>query len=249
MILLFSAAASATTLLALIDRKHHRVVIAGDSLLNFRIAGTSTQTCKIVVKPGCTFGMAGLFDKEYPVFHLQELGEEACSVPQDLRHKADAFLDIAKDPSIAVAQYLRDNEPQFFAELTNSNAGELVMVIFAGTQDGKSAIFARGYKLDPSGGIVPVSADVLETNSGIGFFAGANQAIAAYVKSHPKWQKMDRIAAAKKFVQLEIQAHPSWVGPPVSVVTINHLDQEKWVDRGVCAPVAPIENAPPPAQP
>ena len=98
LVLLLAAPVLATTVVALIDRHHHRAVIAADSLLVYKVAGTSTQTCKIIAKPGCTFGMAGLFYKEYPVFHLQELAEQACGLPGDLRHKADAFLDIAKDP-------------------------------------------------------------------------------------------------------------------------------------------------------
>jgi len=233
-VLLFSIPALATTVVALIDRFHHRAVIAADSLLIYKVAGTTTQTCKIVAKQGCTFGMAGLFYKEYPVFHLQELAEEACGLPGDLRHKADSFLEIAKDPVMTVAQYLEQREPQFYAELTNSNGGELVIVVFAGTEAGDASIFARGYKLDGNGGITPVSLDVTEGNNGAGFFGGATAQIASYIKTHPGWEQMDKISAARKFVQMEIKARPEWVGPPVSVLTINHLDQQKWINPGVC---------------
>jgi len=234
LVLLFAVPVLATTVVALIDRHHHRAVVAADSLLVYKVAGTRTQACKIIAKPGCTFGMAGLFYKEYPVFHLQELAEQACGLPVDLRQKADAFLDIAKDPIMAVAQYLRQNEPDFYGALTNSNGGELIMVVFAGPEAGSPSIFARGYKLDANGGIVPVSLDVTEENNGAGFFGGANGQIAAYIKKHPNWQDGDKVKAARHFVQLEIAAHPEWVGPPVSVVTINQLDQQKWVNPGVC---------------
>jgi hypothetical protein len=233
-VLLLSVSATATTVVALLDRRHHRAVVAADSLLIYHLAQTSTQTCKIVTKPGCTFAMAGLFSKEYPVFSLQELAEQACGLPGDLQHKADGFLDIAKDPVMSVARYLQQNEPQFYRELTASNGGELVIVVFAGPEAGSSSIFARGYRLDADGGITPVSLDVTDGNNGVGFFGGANQQIAAYVKVHPNWQDMDKVAAARKFVQLEIAAHPEWVGPPISVVTINQLDQQKWVNPGVC---------------
>jgi hypothetical protein len=234
---------SATTLLALIDRKHHRVILAADSLLLFQAAQTSTQTCKIIAKPGCTFGMAGLFDKNFPVFHLKELADQACSLPRDLKHRADAFLGIAKDPVTEVAQYLREHEPQFYGELTSRTGGELVMVIFAGTENGNSAIYARGYKLDSNGEIVPVSVNVTENRAGAGFFAGSNQAIAAYIKANKKWEKMDSVSAARKFVQLEIEAHPEWVGPPVSIMAINKLDQQKWINPGVCAALPNAEQA------
>jgi hypothetical protein len=78
MLLLFALPVPATTVVALIDRFHHRAVVAADTLLVSKVADTSIQTCKIVAKPSCTFGMAGLFYKEGPVFHLQELAEQAC---------------------------------------------------------------------------------------------------------------------------------------------------------------------------
>ncbi len=233
LVLLFALPAPATTVVALLDRQHHRAVVAADSLLIFKVADRTTQTCKVVTKPGCTFGMAGLFYKEYPAFHLQELADQACSLPGDLKHKADTFLDIAKDPVMAVAQYLQQNEPDFYRDLTNSNAGELIMVVFAGPEVGNASIFARGYKLD-AGGISPVSMDVTEDNNGAGFFGGANQQIAAYIKKHPNWDNGDKVKTARKFVQMEIAAHPEWVGPPVSVVTVNRLDEQKWVNPGVC---------------
>ncbi len=233
----------ATTVVALIDRHHHRVVIAADSLLVYKVSGTSTQTCKIVARPACTFGMAGLFYKEYPVFHLQELAEQACGTPGDLRHKADAFLDIAKDPLMSVAQYIQQNEPKFFGELTSSNGGELVMVVFAGPDPGNPAIFARGYKLGSNGSIDPISLDATEDNNGAGFFGGATAQIASYIKQHPNWQHEDKVKAARKFVQLEIAAQPEWVGPPISVITINQLDQQKWPGPGVCTVPAATNKA------
>ncbi len=247
--LLVSVPLRATTVLALIDKKHHRVVLAGDSLLHYKLADESVPMCKLVATPGCTFGMAGLLYKQYPAFQLKELADQACNLNGDLLHRADAFLDIAREPVTAVASYLRQNERRFYTELLNNSGGEFVIVIFAGTQKGQSAIFARGFKLAADGGIQPLSVDVTEDQQGIGFFAGANQEIAAYVKANKKWQKMDKVAAARKFVQLEIDAHPAWVGPPVSILTVNHLDQEKWVSKGVCEPPTATEPASPATQP
>jgi len=234
--------AGATTLVALIDKYHHRAVVAADSLLIYKVADKTTQTCKIVTKPGCTIGMSGLFYKEYPVFHLQELADQACGTEGDLRYKADSFLSIAKEPVTAVAQYMQQNEPDLYRDMTNNNAGELIMVIFAGPEVGEASIFARGYKLDANGGITPVSMDVTEENNGAGYFGGANQQIAAYIQKHPNWDFGDKVKTARKFVQMEIKAHPEWVGPPVSVVTVNRLDQQKWVNPGVCTVPAPTQK-------
>ncbi len=53
LVLLLTIPALATTVVALIDQHHHRAVIAADSLLVYKVSGTSTQTCKIIAKPGC----------------------------------------------------------------------------------------------------------------------------------------------------------------------------------------------------
>ena len=135
---------------------------------------------------------------------------------------------------MSVAQYIQQNEPQFYGELTNSNGGELVIVVFAGPDPGNPVNLRPGLQAGRNGGIDPVSLDVTEDNDGAGFFGGATGQIAAYIKKHPNWQQGDKVKAARKFVQLEIAAHPEWVGPPVSVVTINQLDQQKWANPGVC---------------
>ena len=233
MVLLLAVPALATTVVALIDNRHHRAVIAADSLLTFKLAEATTETCKIVARPSCSFAMAGLFYKEDPVFHLQELADQACSQPGDLRKKADAFLEIARDPVMSVAQYLQQNEPDFYRDLTNSNAGELIMVVFVGPELGNPSIYARGYKLE-AGRIVAISFDVTKANNGAGYFGGANQQIAAYIKKHPNWDSGDKVKTARKLVQLEITAHPEWVGPPISVLTVNRLDQQHWASPGVC---------------
>ncbi|HEY5174472.1 MAG TPA: hypothetical protein VII95_02780 [Terriglobales bacterium] len=108
----------------------------------------------------------------------------------------------------------------------------VVMVAFAGALRGNPSIFVRGFKIDANGGLTPISYNVVAPNA-LGFFAGFTESIAAYVKANPQWTKMDKVSAARKFLRMEIAAHPEGVGPPVSILTIDKLGRQKWVSPGL----------------
>jgi hypothetical protein len=247
-VLLLSLRAFGTTVVALIDKKHHQVVLAADSLFRLSYAGTTFQQCKIIRHDDCSFAMAGLLNKESPPLKVKDLAETACGLPGDLRHKADSFMTIARGPVTTVAAFLRANEPQFYADMVSTGGGELVMVAFAGIQKGNPSIFVRGFKITANGGLIPVSYNLAAPNN-LGFFAGFTESIAAYIKANPHWTKMEKVAAARKFVEMEIAAHPEGVGPPVSILTIDKLDRQRWISPGLCEAPAPENPAIPTSEP
>jgi hypothetical protein len=53
-----------------------------------------------------------------------------------------------------------------------------------------------------------------KNDSSIGYFAGRNFHIIEYVAAHPEWERQDYRIAARQFVELEINASPSWQGRP-----------------------------------
>ncbi len=231
--LLLSIPTSATTVVALIDKRHHRVVLAADSLVGRYYAKTTGQDCKLIVMPGCAFAMAGFLDKPDPYFHLQDLGEAACQLQGTLKDQADAFLEIAHDPVTSIAQYLHDNESQFYSNTFSKNGGEFSFVVFVGTEHGKPVAYARGFKVAADGSITTVSNDITGTGAS-GFFAGVTDHIAAYLKATPNWSHLDTVALARKLIGLEIAAHPDGVGPPISILTVDRKGKQKWIDQGVC---------------
>jgi hypothetical protein len=236
--------AAATTVVALIDKRHHRVVLASDSLIGRYYAGTTNQDCKLIVKPDCAFAMAGFLDKPDPYFHLQDLGDAACQVQGTLKDKADGFLEIAKDPVTSIAQYLHDNEPKFYSDTFSRNGGEFAFVVFAGAENGKPVAYARGFKIAGDGSVNAISNDI--TGSGAsGFFAGVTDHIAAFLKANPNWTHLDTVALARKLVDLEIAAHPDSVGPPVSILTADRKGKQKWINQGVCAALPNVQPASP----
>lgn len=252
-VLLSVLPSSATTVVALYDKRHHRIVLAADSLVEHYYAETSAQQCKLIVKPDCAFAMAGFLNKPDPYFHLQDLADQACELPGTLWDKAEGFLKVAQEPVATITQYLHDNEPKFYNDTFSRNGGEFAIVVFAGIEHGKPVAYARGFKIQTDGSITTVSNDI-DGKKASGFFAGFNQQIAAYLKANKNWSHMDTVAAARKFVDLEIAAHPDGVGPPITILTVNHAGKQKWINSGVCQtlpgaspkrePPAPSNNAP-----
>jgi hypothetical protein len=115
------------------------------------------------------------------------------------------------------------------------------MVAFAGAEKGNPSIFVRGFRIDTNGGLTPISYNVVAPND-LGFFAGFTESIAAYIKANPQWTKMNRVSAARKFLQLEVAAHPEGVGRPVSILTIDKMGRQKWISPGLCT--APASGKP-----
>jgi hypothetical protein len=193
--------------------------------------------------------MAGFLNKPDPYFHLQDLADQACELPGTLLDRADGFLKVAQEPVATIAQYLHDNEPKFYNDTFSRNGGEFAIVVFAGTEHGKAVAYARGFKIQSDGSITTVSNDI-DGKKASGFFAGFNEQIAAYLKANKNWYHLDTVTAAKKFVDLEIAAHPDGVGPPVAILTVNRAGKQKWIDSGVCElPPGALPKPQPPTPP
>jgi hypothetical protein len=242
--LVLSVPALGTTVVALIDKHHHRVVLAADSLVGRYYAKTTGQSCKLIVKPDCAFAMAGFLDKPDPYFHLQDLADAACQIQGTLKDQANGFLDIATDPVTSMAQYLHDNESQFYSSTFSRNGGEFSFVVFVGTEHGKAVAYARGFKVASDGSVTVVSHDITGTGAS-GFFAGVTDHIATYLKATPNWAHMDTVALARKLIGLEIEAHPNEVGPPITILTVDHKGKQKWINEGICG----VQPAAQPANP
>jgi hypothetical protein len=222
--------ATATSVVALIDKTNHRVVIAADCRVNRRPA--SLSECKIIDEPGCTAAMAGLYEEKSTAFHLRQLADAACRYPGDLRAKAEAFLRSSKIPYEQAVRHIRDADPIDFARTVENKATE---VIFAGIQDGHVALIVRGLVADSAGRIsVERSQSTAPSYARVGYFLGLNGHIRAHVKSHPDWAKGDYVKLAHQFVEMEMEAHPDLAGPPISELQIDKDGHIHWLDKGAC---------------
>ncbi len=228
--LFLPALASATSVVALIDKTNHRVVIAADCRVNRQLA--SVSECKIIAEPGCTVAMAGLYEEKTTAFHLRQLADAACRYPGDLRAKAEAFLRFSRIPYERAIRRIRDADPNDFGRTVENKATE---VIFAGIQNGHIALIIRGLVVNSAGRIsVERSESTAPSYARVGYFLGLNGHIRAHVKSHPDWAKGDYIKLAHRFVEMEVEAHPDLAGPPISELEIDEEGHVHWLDKGAC---------------
>jgi hypothetical protein len=227
---LFRTHLCATSVVALIDRANHRLVIAADCRVSRGIRPVSA--CKIIQEPGCTTAMAGLYEERNSEFHLREYIHAACQEPGDLRAKAEAFVRMAQKPYERTVKWMRESQPADFVKTMTNKPTE---VVFAGIQDGEPGLIVRGLETDAAGKIrIERFESTAPSYARIGYFIGLNGHIRAYIKSHPGWGEEDYTKLAPKFVELEIEAHPDLAALPVSALQIDNKGDVVWLDKGAC---------------
>jgi hypothetical protein len=229
-LLVLSPCLPATSVVALVDRANNKLVIAADCRVD-RASG-SRSGCKIISEPGCVVAIAGLYAEKSSGFELRALVRKACNDPGNLQSKAESFVETARAPYEVAIRRIREVSAQDFARTTVNQPTE---VIFAGVQGGQVALVVRGFIADSEARVrVERYDNVGPENSGLGYFLGLNERIRAYISSHPNWTKMGCSKAARRFVQMEIQAHPKLASPPISEVEIDSKGRLKWLSLGAC---------------
>jgi hypothetical protein len=224
------ATATATSVVALIDKGNHSVVIAADCRVNR--PGSWVSECKILEEPGCTVAIAGLYRESATVFNLRELVAAACRYPGDLREKAEAFLQLSKKPYEAAVQHIRNADPREFRQMIVDKPTE---VIFGGLFRGHLALFVRGIVSDSNGKIRMERYESSDASgSPIGYFAGLNRDIQQEVEHDSQWVRQGYREAARRFVEKQISANPDLAGPPISELEIDSRGAVHWISRGAC---------------
>ena len=96
-------------------------------------------------------------------------------------------------------------------------------MIFAGIQDGELGLIVRGLVADSNGKTrVERFESTARSYARIGYFMGLNGHVRSYIKSHPDWANDDYAKLARRFVELDIEAHPDLAGLPVSAPQIDN---------------------------
>ena len=229
-ILISPRPAEATSVVALIDKANHRVVIAADCRVNRELV--SHSECKIIEEPGCTVAIAGLYRENATAFSLRRFVDAACQYPGDLREKAEAFLRLSRISYEAAVRHIRETDPREFNRTIENRPTE---VIFAGFLKGHVRLFVRGFVADPQGKISSERYESSDTpNSSIGYFVGLNGHIRERVKPFSQWERLGYAEAARRFVEMEISANPDLAGPPISELEIDDHGTVHWISRGAC---------------
>lgn len=228
-----SDVATGTVLVGLWDKRTRTLVLGADSLVRYQQSGRTFTRCKILQCGAFGFvGMAGVYTKPNPAFDLAALLTKSCRSSSDIRTAADRFLAVSKAPFDAVIQYMKVNEAAAYRDMGERS----VEGIFAGLERGRQALLARGWRVDDQGGLEGVSDEVDPSliNLQNAFLSGTNDHILKYVATHKEWEAMGYVQAARLFIRIESEAHPSTVGGPPSILTIDEHGRARWIEQGAC---------------
>jgi len=233
----------ASSVVAITDKAHSRIILAADSLQNVNNKPFG-QACKISVTPTCIFAVSGYIANEALNFDLRTLASNACEQRGSLKAKADFLLLSARRPVGDLLRFLKTTDPLAFANLAKESV-ELASAIFAGAQDGKVNVFSRGFIAHSDGSISVAEWDTLRSNSAF-VVLGVNYNIGKYLSSHKTWYRdwlprgFDNFA--KFLIGIAMQEKPDAVGPPVTILELERspffTDPDRfswrWLERGAC---------------
>jgi hypothetical protein len=229
-LLLFSVSLQASSVLALIDRTNNRHVIAAGCRVDRDPA--STVGSKIIMEPGSVVAIAGLYSEKSSDFELRVLIRRAYNSSGNLQDKAERFVRTAQARYEAAIRRIREVSPQDFASTT---VNQPIEVVLAGIQDGQVALVVEAFTaVSEARGRSSAAITWGRTTPGLGYSLGLNKQIRAYVGSHPSWAEVGYPKAARRFVQLEIHAHPDRASPPLAEVEIDSKWRVKWLSLGAC---------------
>jgi hypothetical protein len=220
---------SPTTVLVISDTGNNRIVIAADSLVRRRYRPAESR-CKIhVVTDDCTMTMVGMYKLQDPPFDLLALGKAACMSGGDLKQRADRFLTMAFPQLTEILPSLGKTDPAYLKQLNDGKP--LVELFFIGAYRQQPAVFARGVILE-SGILKPEAIEV--PSERLHLFAGVNGHIRTYIRTHSDWDREGDISAARRLLELEVDAHPDIVGLPASIGTVDSRGRFHWLEPGKC---------------
>jgi hypothetical protein len=241
--------ASATTLIVIIDKPNNTIILAADS--KETPAGPAVPSeqrppvCKIAVGPNCGFGLAGRVRGAFVKYDLPETASEACESDLSISQIAETFASNARGPLEKEFSLLKKYSPAEFAQLIKEK-GDFAGAVFAGMEDGQVNAFARGFRISETGSLEPDDRDTTQLPDAQ-ITMGQSEKISDYHTAHPKWYQ-EAISdgglakLAEYMIGLEIAERPDMVGPPISILELNHSALlvnpngviAHWIKPGVC---------------
>lgn len=234
--------ARATTTLAIVDQKHNQMIVASDSLrlTSDGIISVTSQVCKILVGPNCIFSVAGYVSNSSTNFDLDKLGNEACHEAGTITDKANLFDKLADKPIADYVQYIRETAPESYENMKKHGVAS---AIFLGRENEHFTICLRDFTVRESGVDVHWT-NFEDTTAGIVPFVaiGTAELFKAYRETHKNWADHETVSLARFLVQLEIDAHPNEVSPPISILKVMPQSGEPngiktdWIEKGECQP-------------
>jgi hypothetical protein len=221
-----------TTLVALWTPE--KVLLAADSRVT-QDGGDSAEACKIAHSGTTWIAVSGLISDPATGFTLGPLARPALAQGRSVKEQI-ALLADALQPGLARAvDGLRRDAPEHYSRFAGGRP--VLQAILAAQENGKPVLATIGFVLDAAGALQP-RASLIDGADARGprlIYAGQQDHIREYLRTHRDWIASDRQALVRDLVQLEIDANTGHVGGPIDVVQIDAAGPQ-WVQKkSACA--------------
>lgn len=196
-----------------------RIVVAVDSksIWSDRRGERIEQRCKIRQTDGFWYAVAG-FDAETGTrFAVRSIAEQAARFPGAITQKVAEFGRLIETPLRRALENIRATTPPVYEDTISNKGGHALDIVFFGIENGTFFLFVRrfgtrDFRNENHDAIFPSSGQV---------FMGEHEAINRFVLANPRWKEMGLVPAALKLLELQIQATPNTVGPPVNILVVD----------------------------
>jgi hypothetical protein len=202
--------------------------------------GEAGNGCKILSSNGVYFGIARIWGSPAQGFTVASFASEALNSNSDLASRVTHFEKLLLGPLERLLISLKTTDAtRFEREIDGQSA---VDVLFVGFEAGHPVLLSRSFivRQEVSQSITvrikreECSQDCAEP---LAYAAlGHHEAIDKALAENPKLWNIGFAEAIRKLIKLEISAQPSFVGPPISILTIDK-DGPRWIEQGACRDV------------
>ena len=217
-------------------RTDNAIFAAADSKASSYDKLEPTVTCKFFKSGELFFGISGLYFDGYSEI-VTNAGMNLHAIRSSTKNFEKVVLPLLQDALEKMRReypekysgFMRSGKPDidfiFFG--MNRRIPVISAAVFHVQESGTSVTVSRAGEQFLDGAHCPRSGDVI-----CGVESGNNKAILAYQSKNPDWWKTKNLASlVRKFVQLEIDAVPAHVGPPIRVLKIDAKGRH-WIQNG-----------------
>jgi hypothetical protein len=188
------------------------------------------EACKIGHKDEVWVAASGLVTESRSGFQFGPMAQLALAHSGGLQQKMFRFAEVVHGPLTKALAVVRLEAPADYARIQTGRP--VLQAIFATREAGKPVMATIAFVLGADGELQPRASliDGADRRGPRIIYAGQQERIREYLRSHPDWLNGDRQALVRNLVQLEVDAGTPFVGGPVDVMQID-AGGPHWIQR------------------
>jgi hypothetical protein len=218
----WASSALGTTLIALTTGTE--VYLGADS----RGQGGERSLCKLIKTEKLAVGTSGHLRNSATQFDVANYITAALGRSVDLESAIENVSADLEAPLARSIAWVKANRPVEFGEnYDNQKILELLLVTAVNGEPRVAVLIWRAQ----DGQVVrdaPTNLGAMQS-----LVVGNNTTVEAYQKSHPEWVNLPASTIVEKFLTLEAEGEPDFVGPPFSIIRMSTAGAH-WLKSGVC---------------